>query len=112
MFRHEISPYSVNDKVRFRNLDKTIDIDVKADASQLVTGLMKANARLTGMTEETTEEEKTKSALLFAGAMFGNAQAEKLLEFYDREPLSLINACSVYFDKRLKKLITKAQKRK
>ena len=113
MFRKtEINPYSVSDKVRFRNVDKTIDLAVKADASMLVTRLMKANTRLSAFDEDTSEEEKRSAALMFAGAMFGEEQAGKLLTFYDSEPLPMITACGLYFDTRLKKLIVKAQKRK
>ena len=40
--RNEISPYSVTDKIVFRNVDNTLQLIVRADAASLVMGLKKA----------------------------------------------------------------------
>ena len=45
-FRKEINPYPVSDKVTFRNVDKTLKLTVRADASSLVIGLKKANVEI------------------------------------------------------------------
>ena len=110
MFRTKINPYSVTDKVTFYNLDKKLNLEVRADASVIVTRLMKANAKLTAMKDDTSNEEQREAAVLFASAVFGTEQAEKLVEFYG-DPLAVINACGIYFDRKLKKKITKAQKK-
>ena len=55
MFKHEINPYSVSDKVTFRNVDKTLNLTVRADAGRLVAGLKKANASISELTEESNE---------------------------------------------------------
>ena len=110
MFRAKINPYSVNDKVEFRNMDKSLDLVVKADASVLVAQLMKSQAKLSGMQDGATDEEMKEASILFAESIFGKEQAKKLYDFYN-EPLAVITACGKYFEQRLKKLITKAQKK-
>lgn len=107
----EINPFPVSDRVRFRNFDKTLDLDVKGSASGMVLNLKTAQARLTEITDESSEEEKMSAARAFAASIFGDQQAEKLIEFYDSDPLSCITACGEYFSERLSGIITKAQKK-
>lgn len=111
MFSKEINPFSVTDKVRFRNVDKTLTLTVRADASALVVGLKKSNELLSAMTDEIPEAERLESARFFAVTLFGNEQGNKLCEFYNNDPLSIITACGMYFQNRLAKKITKAQKK-
>ena len=108
-FRHEINPYNVTDTVVFRNLEKTLKLTVKADASALVIDLKKVHNRLASLTDDTPDEEKAAAARLFATTIFGD-QGDSLCRFY-ADPLSVINACGLYFTERLKNKITKAQKR-
>ena len=108
---YEVDPFPVQDRVTFRNGDAKLVLEVKADASVMVTNLGKAQKRLAAVTEETDEEEQKSVAKFFASAMFGEEQAEKLMEFY-KEPLTVITVCGKYFSERLGKVITKAQKRK
>lgn len=109
--RNEISPYSVTDKIVFRNVDDTLQLIVRADAASLVVGLKKVNERLSQMTDETPEEERLSTALFFAQTLFGKDQGENLCQFYGNDPLAIINACGMYFRERLSKKITKAQKK-
>ena len=109
-FRKEINPFPVSDKVTFRNVDKTLKLTVRADASSLVIGLKKANDKLSGMTDDTPEKERAEAARLFASTIFGQEQGDSLCRFY-ADPLAVINACGLYFKERLGKKITKAQKR-
>lgn len=109
-FRREINPFPVSDKVTFRNVDKTLTLIVRADASSLVLGLKRVNDRLAGMTDDTTEDERKEAARFFADTLFGKEQGGKLCEFYE-EPVAVISACGLYFKDRLGKLITKAQKK-
>lgn len=110
MFKKEINPYSVSDKVTFRNVDRTLTLYVRDDAAALVSRLTKAQERLAQITTENSEEERISAALSFAEAIFGEDQGEKLMNFYD-EPLAVINVCGIYFKQRLGKKITKAQKK-
>ena len=108
-FRKEINPYTVTDKVTFRNVDKTITLVVRSDAPALMTNLLKAEKIMEGVTVESSNEERMKAARFFAWAVFGD-ESERLIEFYN-EPMAVIAAVGKYFDKRLKFLITKAQKK-
>lgn len=110
MFKTKINPFAVNDKVTFYNLDKKTDLEVKADAGVIVNRLMKAHAKLANIKDDSTDDEQREAAEYFAAAIFGEEQAEKLVAFYG-DPLATINACGLYFDKKLKKKITKAQKK-
>ena len=109
--RNVINPYSVTDKIAFRNVDDTLKLVVRADAASLVTGLKKVNERLSQMTDETPEEERLSVALFFAETLFGTTQAVNLCRFYENDSLAIINVCGMYFRERLSKKITKAQKK-
>jgi hypothetical protein len=111
-FKKEINPFPVTDKIRFRNVDKVFDAVIRSDASSLVVGLKRVNDRLSGMTDETPEAERLSAARFFADTLFGTEQGKAFCEFYDSDPLTIINACGMYFRERLSKKITKAQKQK
>ena len=108
--KREINPFSVTDKAVFRNGDKTLTLHVKADASALVLGLKRANDKLAQVKDDSTDDEKRDAARLFAAAIFGTEQADRLMEFYE-EPLTVITVCGMYFKDQLAAKITKAQKR-
>ncbi len=105
----EINPFSVSDKVRFRNIDKTLDLSVRGSGSSMILALKMAQERLSSVTDDSTEEERLAAARGFARAIFGEEQAGKLIDFYDNDPVAVITACGTYFSERLGKLITKAQ---
>jgi hypothetical protein len=108
--KDEISPYTVEDKVTFRNVDKTLTLYVRGDAASFVVGLKKAQDRLAEITSESDESERENCARFFARTLFGDEQGDKLVEFYN-EPLAVITVCGMYFKERLSKKITKAQKK-
>lgn len=110
MFKKEINPYSVSDKVTFRNVDRTLTLFVRDDAAALVSRLTKAQERLSQITQEANDEERYNAARFFAQAIFGPEQGDQLFGFYG-EPLAVINVCGIYFKQRLGKKITKAQKK-
>lgn len=110
MFKKEINPYSVSDKVTFRNVDKTLTLYVRGDAASFVVGLKKAQDKLKEITDESDECERVNAARFFARTLFGEEQGDKLVDFYN-EPITIISVCGMYFEKRLAKKITKAQKR-
>ena len=107
--RKEINPYSVSDKVTFRNVDKTITLFVRTDAASLVYGLKQAQEKLKELTDESDECERMNAARYFARSIFGEEQGDRLVDFYN-EPLAIITVLGIYFNKQLKKKITKAQK--
>ena len=109
-FRKEISPYSVEDKATFRNVDKTLTLYVRGDAASLVTGLKKAQEKLGEITEESSECERMNCARFFARTLFGDEQGDALVDFYN-EPLAVITVCGIYFKNQLAKKITRAQKK-
>ena len=110
MFRKEINPYAVSDKAVFRNVDKTLTLYVRSDASTLVVNLKNAQEKLKEITNDSDECQRVNAARFFAKAVFGEEQANELIDFYN-EPLAVITAIGIYFDKQLKKKITKAQKK-
>ena len=111
LFKREINPYAVSDKAVFRNVDKTIDLYVRSDAASLVTRLKQANDKLREITEDSDEFERVDAARFFARSIFGEEQGDKLIDFYN-DPLAVIAALGIYFEKQLGKKITKAQKKK
>jgi hypothetical protein len=110
-FKKEINPYSVSDKVTFRNVDKTLVLYVRDSATNLVVNLRKAQENLSALTDNSDECQRVNASRFFARAVFGEEQADKLVDFYN-EPLAVVSAVGQYFDNRLKKLITKAQKKR
>ena len=107
--RKEINPYTVSDKVRFRNVDRTLDLYVRTTATALMVNLRASQERLSQVTDQSDPEAKTAAARFFAESIFGK-DAEKLMAFYG-DPMAVIAALGIYFDQRLKFKITKAQKR-
>lgn len=110
MFRREINPYSVSDKAVFRNVDKTLVLYVRADSTSLVLALKAAQEKLKELTDNADECERMNASRFFARAIFGEEQGDQLVDFYN-DPMAIISACGIYFDKQLKKKITKAQKK-
>ena len=110
-FKREINPFPVTDKIRFLNVDRAFDAVVRSDASSLVVGLKRVNDRLSAMTDETPEAERLSAARFFADTLFGSEQGGAFCDFYGNDPLTIINACGMYFRERLGKKITKAQKK-
>ena len=111
MFKSKaISPYDVEDKATFRNVDKTLTLYVRSSAASLVVNLKQAQEKLKELTDESDECQRMNAARFFAKAVFGEEQADKLCDFYG-EPLAVVAVVGMYFDKQLKKKITKAQKK-
>lgn len=111
MFTKEINPFPVFDRIRFRNIDKTLTLSVKGAASPMIIALKMAQERLSALTDDSTDEDRLDAAKAFAKAIFGDSQAEQLLEFYNNDALTVISVCGQYFSNRLGKKITKAQER-
>lgn len=100
----------IRDKIRFRDGDGYIDLDVCADPAELVMALAQAQDALKGITAQTPVETVRGAAQRMAGAVFGDAQAEKLMAFYQDDPWFVLRLCGEYFSRRLRKKLSKAQK--
>lgn len=101
----------VYDIVPIKEGNHTLKLTVCDDPMRMVAGLNQAQLRLKTINNETPDEEAKDVALFFAGVIFGQEQAEKLLELYRGDAASVIQICGLYFSKRLAKLITRAQKK-
>lgn len=110
MFRKEINPYTVSDKVTFRNVDKTLTLYVRSNASTIVASLQKAKVVLSELASTSEEFERVNAARVFARGIFGEEQGDQLVDFYN-DPLAIITVLGTYFETRLSKIITKAQKK-
>ena len=110
--KNEINPFTVSDRVRFRNIDRTLDLEVRSGASALVLGMNRVQEQFQSLKDDSSEEERLEASRSYAETLFGKEQAEKLIAFYDNDYLAIINACTLYFSKRLSKLITKAQRKR
>jgi len=109
-FRREITPYSVEDKVTFRNVDKTLTLYVRSDAAGIVSRIIEAEKRMKEITIKSDTCQQVNVARFFAQSIFGEDQGNQLFDFYN-EPLAVLAVCGEYFQKRLGKKITKAQKK-
>lgn len=109
-FKREITPYTVEDKAVFRNVDKTLTLYVRADAAGLVVRLKNGQEKLKNISDDSEECERVNAARFFARSIFGDEQGDMLVDFYN-DPLAIISACGIYFEKQLRKKIAKAQKK-
>ena len=92
-------------RIRFQ----IITLTVKGEASSFVSGLKIAQVKISELNDESSECEQFNAARYFAKVIFGEEQANQLVDFYN-DPLTVITACGMYFQDRLSKKITKAQK--
>jgi hypothetical protein len=111
MFKNEINPYSVSDKVTFRNVDKTLTLYVRSNPGMIVSSLRQAQEKIRELNDGSSDCEKINAARFFAKCVFGEEQADRMIDFYN-DPLAVISAVGLYFEKQLAQKITKAQKMK
>ena len=109
---NSLSLNRVYDTVTINENGNKLVLHVNADPSRVVVGLSQAQKRLVTIDADTPDEEREQIALFFAGVIFGDEQARKLLDFYYGESSCVVAVCGQYFAKRLSKLITKAQKKR
>ena len=102
----------VYDKVTFNENGNKLVLHVNADPSRIVIGISQAQKQLVTINADTPDEEREKIAKFFASVIFGEEQAQKLLEYYFNDPSCVVSACALYFSRRLSKLIAQAQKKK
>ena len=108
---YSLSLNRVHDTVRIREGRESLRLVVDGDPMRMVAGLNQAQKMLVLINDETSDEDKRKTAEYFATVIFGKEQVAQLMSFYRDDALCVVNVCGTYFRDRLNKLITKAQKR-
>lgn len=108
---YEMSLNRVHDKVTVREGDERLTLTVNGDAMRMVAGLNKAQAKMKGLDENSTDEAVKETANYFAAVLFGKEQAAALMAFYADDPGCVITVCGRYFKERLADKIADAQKK-
>ena len=110
---YRLSLNRVHDNITITEGGDNLVLHVDSDPGRIIAGLSAAQRRLHALTESETQDEKEQreAALSFAGAIFGDAQAQQLLDFYHGDAACVIGICGKYFNERLSRLVTKAQKK-
>ena len=101
----------VRDRVMFEENGRNIRLTVSGDAFKMVDALNEAKVQMTGVDSASDEQVRQRAALAFATAIFGHAQAKRLLDFYEGDSASVVAACGKYFRERLARKIADVQKR-
>ena len=102
----------VHDKVAITNGETTLNLTVDATPEKLVSGLLAARRKMQALGPESKKEEMMDAARETAAAIFGDEQAQKLLDFYPEDTeMSVFDVCERYFSGRLNKLIEREQKK-
>lgn len=106
-----ITLHRVHDRVLVKEGEQTLQLSVDIDPFRVTAALNQAQKRIAALTADSAPEELAQAAMLFAGAIFGQEQAERLLAFYGGDAASAINACGLYFKNHLRRKIDKAQRK-
>lgn len=107
----QISLNCIRETVIFREGGESLRLKVNVEPHTVMARLTQAQKQMHDLNENSPEEEQKACALDFAGAIFGEEQAKRLLDFYHQNASYTINVCSQYLVKRLSKKIIQAQKR-
>ena len=108
---YEITLNRVHDRIIIREGDESISLSVNGDAMRMVAGLNKAQQKMLALKDDSDNETVMEAAEYFAKVIFGQEQANKLLEFYADDPGCVITVCGQYFKNRLAGKIAKVQKK-
>ena len=112
MFGYTITLNRVRDHITVKEGQDTLKLTVDSDSTAIVTKIRRSQEIMTKTVRgESTEEEREQAAQQFAESIFGKEQADKLAEFYNGDYSCVATICGIYFEKRLCKKITKAQKK-
>lgn len=109
MFRKILTLHHVHDTVTVREGDESLTLRIDEDAMILARRIMGAANDVN--TSEKDGDKMQKAAMNFAIAMFGEEQANKLLDFYGGNEYAVLEICGAYFRDSLGKQITKQQKK-
>ena len=107
-----ISLNRVRDRITVKEGDETLVLDVDSDARLIVTRIRNAQEQLI-LAEKQNADQKTREHAVraFSEAIFGKDETDSLIRFYHGDYACVLAICGMYFEKRLCKRITKAQKK-
>lgn len=108
---YEMTLNRVHDTVTFREGDEKLTLTVNGDAMRMVAGLNKAQAKMQGINDNSSEAYVREAAEYFATVVFGKEQAAELMKFYADDPGCVITVCGQYFKVRLANKIAAVQKK-
>jgi len=108
---YKLSLNRVHDNIMITEGDDKLKLHVDGDPMRMVAGLAQVQKKMQALDKDSTVEEQTSAAQYFAQVIFGEEQAKQLMEFYHNDAGCVINVCGKYFEGRLGKKITAAQKR-
>lgn len=112
LFTYTLTLNRVHDKFVVKEGNERITLRVDSDPMLMVTRIRNANEKmLEAKKEDATEDQRKLAAIMFAEAMFGKEQTEKLLAFYGGDYACVMTISALYFENRLSGKITKAQKK-
>ena len=108
---YEVTLNRVFDTIVIKEGNETLKLTVNGDAMRMVAGLNKAQEKMKGITDESTDAEVRECAEYFAAVLFGKEQADKLMQFYADDPGCVITICGKCFKERIAGRITDIQKK-
>ena len=112
LFGNELSLNRVHDLFTVKEGNEQIQLRIDSAPRLLVTKIRNANEHITGANrQEATDEDRVNAARMFAEAMFGEDQTDRLAELYKGDYSCVMAISGLYFEKRLCKKIVKAQKK-
>lgn len=108
-----ISLNRVRDRIAIKEGDESIVLHVDVDARVIVTKIRVANEKMEEAKKPGADDKQREAAAYaFSDAIFGPEQTKQLADFYHGDYSCVITVCGLYFEKRLAKKITRAQKRR
>ena len=108
--KNRFSLGNVRDRIIFAEGKEQLSLTVDESPKKLMTGMIAVREKLNAITDET--QDATDAVLSMAIVIFGKEQAEKIFEFYNRNPVNVLRICEKYFTERLVDKIAKAQKKR
>lgn len=108
---YKLSLNRVHDTVIVNEGGERLKLFVDSDPMRMVAGLTQAQKLMQKLGDNSTDDEINGAAQYFATVIFGKEQAEQLLAFYHNDAGCVISVCGKYFEGRLSKKITQAQKK-
>lgn len=108
MRKNRISLNHVRDRIYAQEGDEELELRVDDDSMAMARRIKRVLDDIEKAKQDPDGMEK--AAMNFAKAIFGNAQTEKLYEFYSNNPYSVMEFTSKYFTGRLSAKIVKAQR--
>ena len=111
LFGYTITLNRVRDRITIKEGNESLVLAVDCDSTAIVTRIRNAQESIIKVSNgKSTEEERNQAARQFSEAIFGKEQTDRLSAFYNDDLSCVVTICGMYFEKRLCKKITAAQK--